>query len=291
MGNGGRSLLVLKNRLRFIALLALALLGASPGEAEVYRWQDETGRSHYGDRPSSGAERLPAAEQRAVSGEFRKVRHVHDGDTVTLEDGTRVRLLGINTPEIDGRYTEAESGGEAARRWLKKRVEGKNARLESDRERQDRYGRLLAHLFAEDGEHLNLSLVEQGLAVVSLYPPNLKYADDLLAAQRHAESAARGVWGSPAYRPRSLDALKGKPPPGWGRWRGTPGRVERGPRFARLVFPSGAEVRIDAENLPLFPPLERYLGRPLEVRGWVSGKHGRPVFWLRHPSALVETGG
>jgi micrococcal nuclease len=279
----------LKNRLALLALLAL--VGAGPGNAEVYRWQDGSGRSQYGDRPSSGAERLPAAEQHAVPGTVHKVRHVHDGDTVILEDGARVRLLGINTPEIDGRYTEAESGGEAARRWLKKRVEGKNVRLESDRERQDKYGRLLAHLFAEDGEHLNLSLVEQGLAVVSLYPPNLKHTDELLAAQKRAETAARGVWGSPAYRPRSLDALKGKPPPGWGRWRGLPSGVARGPRFARLVFPSGAEVRIDAEYLTLFPPLEHYVGRALEIRGWVSGKHGRPVFWLRHPSALVETGG
>lgn len=289
MGRGQRaSVAVLKNRLSLIALLGL--LGASPGDAEVFRWQDASGRTHYGDRPSAGAEPLQDTEQRAVPGGFRKVRYVHDGDTVILEDGMRVRLLGINTPEIDGKYTQAESGGEAARRWLQTRVEGKTVRLESDRERQDKYGRLLAHLFAEDGEHLNLSLVEQGLAVVSLYPPNLKYADDLLAAQKQAESAGRGVWGSSAYRPRPLDGLKGKPPSGWGRWTGTPSRAERGPRYARLIFPSGAEVRIDAEYLPLFPTLERYVGRALEIRSWVSGKHGHPVFWLRHPSALVETG-
>lgn len=281
----------MKSRLSVFALLALGLLGASPGGAGVFRWQDASGRTHYGDQPAANAESLPDTEQRAPSGALHKIRHVHDGDTVVLDDGTRVRLLAINTPEIDGRYTSGESGGEAARRWLQKRAQGRTVRLETGSERQDKYGRLLAHLFAEDGEHLNLSLVAQGLAVVSLYPPNLDYADALLAAQRQAESAARGVWGSPAYRPRSLDSLKHDPPPGWGRWRGAPSRVERGPRYARLVFPSGAEARIDAGYLPLFPPLERYVGRALEIRGWVSGKHGRPVFWLRHPSALVETGG
>lgn len=288
MGCGQRSFFILKNRLSLIALLAL--LGASPGAAEVFRWQDASGRTHYGDQPSAGAQALPATEPHADPGGFHKVRHVHDGDTVVLDDGTRVRLLAVNTPEIDGRYTQGESGGEAARRWLQQRVQGRTVRLETDRERQDKYGRLLAHLFAEDGEHLNLSLVEQGLAVVSLYPPNLKYAEALLAAQRQAESAGRGVWGSKAYRPRPLDGLKGKPASGWGRWTGAPSRAERGPRYARLIFPSGAEVRIDAEYLPLFPTLERYVGRALEIRGWASGKHGHPVFRLRHPSALVETG-
>lgn len=291
MGNRSRSVPFLKRCILLLVLLAPGFFGAGPGGAEIYRWQDESGRSHYGDRPAAGADRLPETETRAVSAISRTVRHVHDGDTVILDDGTRVRLLGINTPEIDGKYTQAESGGDAARRWLQQRVQGRSARLETDRERQDKYSRLLAHLFAEDGEHLNRSLVEQGLAVVSLYPPNLKYADDLLAAQKRAEAAGRGVWGNPAYRPRSLDSLKGDPPSGWGRWRGTPDRIERGSRYARLIFPSGAEARIDAENLPLFPPLERYLGRSLEIRGWASGKHGRPVFWLRHPSALVEIGG
>jgi micrococcal nuclease len=280
-----------RNRFFLLVLLALSLLSAAPSGAEVFRWQDASGRKHYGDQPAAGAETLPDTEQHAVSSGFHKVRHVHDGDTVILEDGTRVRLLGINTPEIDGKYTQAESGGEAARRWLQKRVEGRTVRLETDREREDKYGRLLAHLFAEDGEHLNLALVEQGLAVVSLYPPNLKYAEALLAAQQRAETAARGMWGSPAYRPRSLDALKGKAKPGWGRWRGAPSRVEHGAHFSRLVFPSGAEAHIDARHRALFPPLEHYLSRPLEIRGWASAKRGHPVFWLRHPSALVETGG
>lgn len=264
------------------ALLA-TLAAAAPAAAEVYRWKDSAGQVHYGDRPAPGAEPLAGLEKNAPV--YAGVRTVHDGDTVIMEDGTKVRLLGINTPEIDSATSSAESGGEAAKLWLKARIEGRKARLEGDAETNDHYGRRLAHLFAEDGEHLNLSLVQQGLAVVSIFPPNLKYADGLSQAQQQAKQARRGVWGNPAYTAKPIASLPQTSSRGWRRWQGRAESWDYSNNYLRLHF-GAVEANIPKENLGLFPPVREWGGKFLEIRGWASRRKGRYTILIRHPSTL-----
>lgn len=261
----------------------LLALGA-PTLADVYRWQDSSGLTHYGDKPTSGAERLVDTGKNDPV--FSPVRNVHDGDTITLQDGRKIRLLGINTPEIDSATSTAESGGVAAKDWLKARIEGGKVRLEFDAEAKDHYGRSLAHLFAEDGEHLNLALVRQGLAVVSIFPPNLKHADELVAAQRQARKERKGVWGDPAYAAQPITDLPQQHSRGWRRWLGRPTAVDYSKNYARLVFSDSVEVSIPKENLGLFPPLKSLLKQNLEIRGWAARRKDRYSILIRHPSAL-----
>ncbi len=103
-------------------------------------------------------------------------------------------MIGINTPEVESRYTRAEAGGDAAREWLRQKLHSAQVWLEYDVEQRDKYDRQLAHVFLEDGEHLNVSLLEQGLAMLTLIPPNLRYSQQLIAAQKRAERAERGIW-------------------------------------------------------------------------------------------------
>jgi micrococcal nuclease len=93
-----------------------------------------------------------------------------------LSNGSKVRLLSINTPEIESPHRSGEPGGEEVRLWLKEAVEGKKVYLEKNVEKVDRYKRLLSHLFTEQGVHLNRVLVSLGLVSVALHPPNLKYS-------------------------------------------------------------------------------------------------------------------
>ncbi|TAN50687.1 MAG: DUF4124 domain-containing protein [Methylococcaceae bacterium] len=265
---------------RLLGILLLTL--AAQVEADVYRWQDESGRVHYGDQPAPGAQSVKTTAD-AV---YRKVRSVHDGDTLTLDDSRKVRLLGINTPEIDSAGSVAEAGGEAAKNWLKARIEGHSIRLEQDVEAQDHYGRTLAHLYAEDGEHLNLELVRRGLAVASVFPPNLKHAEELAAAQRQARQNKLGIWGDPAYAPQPITGLAQQPGRGWRRWVGTPTALDYGRTHARLIFSDTVAVDIPKENLALFPPLKSLLGQRLEIRGWASRRKQNYTVLIRHPSAL-----
>lgn len=123
-----------------------------------------------------------------------KVIQVIDGDTLVLAGGKRVRLLGIDAPEMarDGRPPQFLA--HKARAYLAQLTRGKEVRLEYGPLRYDHYGRLLAHVFLADNTLVEAALLRQGLAHVYLHPPNLSYREVLLAAQKEAMDSGRGVW-------------------------------------------------------------------------------------------------
>lgn len=135
------------------------------------------------------------------------VKRVVDGDTILLANGERVRLIGIDTPEMhesnklyrDARRTRRDVEtirklGKQSYLFTKDLLEGKKVRLEFDVERRDRYGRLLAYVFLEDGTMANARIIEEGFAQVYTFPPNVKYTDELLRLERQARQAGRGLW-------------------------------------------------------------------------------------------------
>lgn len=116
------------------------------------------------------------------------VQRVVDGDTLVLANGERVRLIGINSPE------KGEPCFEEAGEFLAEAVSGRAVELLFDLERQDKYGRTLAYVFA-DGNHANLLLVEQGLAVAFPFEPNLRFAKEFAEAEQSARAQGRGcLW-------------------------------------------------------------------------------------------------
>jgi len=122
------------------------------------------------------------------------VAQVVDGDTVILGNGQKVRLLGIDAPELEHEGQPADFLAHKAKRVLTDLAQGRRVRLEYDKLRYDRYGRTLAFLFLPDGTNLSRELVRQGLAHVYTVPPNMQFREELLAAQREAIKARRGVW-------------------------------------------------------------------------------------------------
>lgn len=123
-----------------------------------------------------------------------RVRWVDDGDTVVLEDGRRVRYIGINTPEIEHGKQPAEPFGNRARSFNIQLVLQKPVRLSFDRERRDHYGRMLAYVYLRDGSLVNQRLVQQGYAHVLYRPPNVAQHELLLKAQRKAMDQSAGIW-------------------------------------------------------------------------------------------------
>lgn len=130
-----------------------------------------------------------------------------DGDTLLLESGERVRLIGIDTPEMHESsklYRDAQRSGEdvttiqklgrQSYEFTKNLVEGKQVSLEFDVEKYDRYKRLLAYLYLKDGTFVNAKIVEAGYASPLTYPPNVKYADLFLKLYREARENRRGLW-------------------------------------------------------------------------------------------------
>lgn len=115
------------------------------------------------------------------------VSEVVDGDTIKLQSGETVRLLGINAPERGQPYYE-----KAAER-LRELVEHKEVRLERDVTNRDQYGRLLRYVFL-NGENVNVRLVREGLATVYIIPPNVKYARELREAESEAKRLRINLW-------------------------------------------------------------------------------------------------
>ena len=117
-----------------------------------------------------------------------------DGDTLVLAGGAKVRVLGIDAPEMERDGRPADFLAHKAKATLGDLTLNRTISLTYDRLRYDHYGRLLAYLFLPDHTLVNTELVRRGLARVYFIAPNLRYQKDLLAAQQEAIEAQRGVW-------------------------------------------------------------------------------------------------
>jgi micrococcal nuclease len=118
-----------------------------------------------------------------------------DGDTLWLSGIGKVRLIGIDTPELFG---QAECYGREASAFVERTVPlGSEVRYRLGVDERDRYGRALAYLWLPDGRFLNRLLVARGYAQPLTVPPNVEYADVFARVARRAREASRGLWGRP----------------------------------------------------------------------------------------------
>jgi endonuclease YncB( thermonuclease family) len=274
--------------MRILLVLLLCLPGWA--NAEIYEWQDANGSKHFSDRPVADAKIIDDAKKVDIKPgyDFYRVKTVYDGDTVELEDGRKIRLLGINTPEVQHRDKLADAGGDEAKRWLTDKLKNTKVRLEVGVEKTDKYGRTLAHLFSEKKEHINLQLVAAGLAVVSIYPPNLHYVDELVKAQNQAEQAKLGIWRRPEYAVIPVASLTEAGHSGWTRLVGKVASIRKTRKSTYLEFHDTFEARIENKWLDLFPDVNDYVGKTIEMRGWLSKSEGHFFMLIRHPSAIKE---
>ena len=124
------------------------------------------------------------------------VERVIDGDTLLLADQTRVRLIGVDTPECVQPEHPVEPWAPEASEFTRAFVAGGQVRLQLDRERLDRHGRLLAYVWVDE-RLLNEQLLFAGLA---RYEPQFHYAEGMKRRFRKAEAQARaarvGLWSA-----------------------------------------------------------------------------------------------
>lgn len=142
-----------------------------------------------------------AAGPLVKSGQGRVVEVV-DGDTLFLDDGVQVRLVGIQAPKLPlgRRNFKAWPLAAEAKRALEDLSMGRVVKLSYGGRRTDRYGRALAHLHREDGLWIQEQLLRQGLARVYSFRDNRAVVPEMLAAERAARAAKLGIWGHRWYR-------------------------------------------------------------------------------------------
>ena len=144
-----------------------------------------------------------------------KVGRAVDGDTLQLDrkiDGKdRVRLIGVDTPELHGKNGDPEPYAEAAANFTSDQLKGKDVLLVPGKDNTDDYHRLLAYVWTTPGDGVigtvkgmlgggpalfNRTLVDKGYAKVMTIPPNDRYATCFEATERSARSAGEGRWGT-----------------------------------------------------------------------------------------------
>ena len=163
------------------------------------------------------------------------VQYVLDGDTINVSMFGRVRLLGIDAPEIGRGFDTAAPFAYAAKEKLESLVLHRWVRLESDGERMDKYKRRLAYVVTEDDVCVNVVLVREGLARVTARVP-LARLDELKHAEAEAQSFRKGLWGeappaqSPGYTRRSPKTKKRR-----SSWQRFPSSTPRNERFANAT--------------------------------------------------------
>jgi len=121
--------------------------------------------------------------------EIVRVKQVSDGDSIILEDGRRVRYLGINAPEFQEPFYLK------AKRFNESLVLGQELRLEFGQERADTYGRVLAYVYVGD-VMVNARLVQEGLAHAFFIGPDRRYNAMLLRLQAEAKQRKVGIWSA-----------------------------------------------------------------------------------------------
>jgi len=176
-----------------IAVILLAVVGMG--------WWANAHSGSTGPVPSAGtagapgppADAFPMVVERISDGDTLRARVVTTNEIVTTTDSTRIRLIGIDTPELDPLECWAH---EATDRLTELAPVGSTIWIGVDEETRDRYDRRLFYLWTDDGRFINYELVADGSAEAIRVAPNDAHFDLLRAAQGEAEGAGLGRWGA-----------------------------------------------------------------------------------------------
>ena len=223
------------------------------------------------------------------------VSRVVDGDTIELSNRERVRYIGIDVPEIrerngSGWAYNPRPYGEEAKKFNEKLVEGKSVRLEFDVQKRDKYKRLLAYVYRGE-KMVNIEMVREGFAMIYAYPPNLKYSQRFLDAQREARDNKRGLWVDLEENKISTSQAKKN----IGRVRMIESEVidtHLTEKLLILKFRDNFKVVVYKNNIPpwsknmIRSPNAYFKGKKVKVYGLIKEYKGHPEIMLHDMSQL-----
>jgi endonuclease YncB( thermonuclease family) len=234
-----------------------------------------------------------------IDGPRGTVTSVTDGDTVVLDSGMVVRLIGTQAPKLplgrDGFETWPLAA--EAKDALEKLVLGKPVRLRYGGERVDRHDRALGQLFVT-GEReiwIQRQMVADGFARVYSFPDNRSCLAELMAAEGQARAMALGIWGDPYYMVRRADRPAAILPLS-GQYELVEGRVLLADKAGSRIFLNfGRHWKEDFTAVINGPALRMFekagldplvlSGALVRIRGWVDDNDG-PRIEVTHPEQI-----
>jgi len=230
------------------------------------------------------------------AGESGVVVGVVDGDTVVLDNGIEVRLVGLQAPKLAlGRHNfEDWPLAEESRQAMLALSMGERVSLYYGGARRDRYDRALAHLQRADGLWLQEEMLDRGMARVYSFADNRAVVPRLLAIERAARRRGLGIWAHPYYRIRDPARLMRD----IGSFQLVEGRVLSAAKVrGRLYFNFGEDwgedftVSVAPRHRRAFEAawdgadIATFAGRTVRVRGWLKSFNG-PMIEATHPEQM-----
>jgi len=183
-------------------------------------------------------------------------------------------LLNLNTPEIQHRDNRAQVGGHKATTALKALILGKQVRLSFDKEKKDRYGRTLAHVWMQDGRWVNQYMIEEGYAHIYTFEPNTRWVKKLLQAEHIARKEKRGIWATKRFKLLNSRTLSSK---FIGQFRVVQGKVDSIKNWSFRTGKLHVSIAKKARKLFRQPPTLR-LGQSITVRGKIHTSNRGKLF-------------
>jgi len=238
------------------------------------------------------------------------VKWVYDGDTLLVTDlngqeKRKIRIIGIDTPEVKHHQKKAQLYGAQAREELRALLKGHSTGdtsanssnnnyqifLEFDKEKYDRYKRILAHVYLANGISISEWLLQRGFAKTLIIPPNVKHAECYKNAERHAQQQKLKLWKLKSNHVKTPQELKSRSK-GYVRLKGKITRIKKQKKTLVLVLDSkgkrSIQLRIRKKNLRYFKALDpdKLVAQEVIVSGILKNKKGKRTINLNHSLQL-----
>lgn len=213
-----------------------------------------------------------------------KIKRIVDGDTLHLEDGRKVRFVGLNTPELDHKNGRHDPYAEEATDFLRSLLD-QFVYIQTSKSGRDRYGRYLYYLFDENGVSLTSQLLAEGLGYRIAVPPDLEYQSCFQQAEELARQSEKRLW---------KHSLQWQPKAGFAISRVTITSVTRNRGGWWLETDQDLVINLPPNAMDYWLAQKVFYleGKEVEVRGWQHQRKNRNtefkswVLSVRHPNDL-----
>jgi len=221
------------------------------------------------------------------------VKWVYDGDSLLLTDKRKIRIIGIDTPETKHHKQKAQAYGAKAREVLRVLLKNNNYQvvLRYGKERKDKYGRTLAHVYLTNGINVSNWLLEQGYAKTLAYPPNVQLAKCYKKSEEIAQSQSLKIWRYKSNKVRNAASLPRRIS-GYVRLEGKVSNIKHYRKSLIMELESDRkthiQVKIKKRNLKYFNKMtpEKLWNKTIIVTGILKNKKGRRTLYVSHPTQI-----
>ncbi len=221
------------------------------------------------------------------------VKWVYDGDTLLLRDKRKIRIIGIDTPEVKHHQQKAQAYGAKAREALRELLKRFNYHifLRYGAEKKDRYSRDLAHVFLPDGTNISNWLLAKGYAKTMAIPPNIKLADCYQKAEDIAQKHLLKIWRYKKNQIKTVESLS-QSASGYIRLKGRIEKIKHNKKSLVLIFKGSPKrplrIKIKKKNLKYFKSLKpaKLRGKTILVSGILRNRYGKRTIYVNYPTQI-----